>query len=104
MCADQEVRPSHSPAFLQAPRANKQLLVQLIAHDALSALINLSSSTEVATRLSKIDGFLTGLVRMIIASRHRLRCIRLGANLVPTRLTPAVWLHRTRRRSSPIWR
>ncbi|GAA5968374.1 hypothetical protein JCM21900_002394 [Sporobolomyces salmonicolor] len=39
---------------------------ELIAHDALSALINLTSSLTVATRLSKIPGFLTGLVRMII--------------------------------------
>ena len=39
---------------------------ELIAHDALSALINLTSSITNAARLAKIDGFITGLVRMII--------------------------------------
>ncbi|SCZ90269.1 BZ3500_MvSof-1268-A1-R1_Chr1-3g01882 [Microbotryum saponariae] len=39
---------------------------ELIAHDALSVLINLTSSIIVADRLAKIPGFLTGLVRMII--------------------------------------
>ncbi|GJN92101.1 hypothetical protein Rhopal_005130-T1 [Rhodotorula paludigena] len=39
---------------------------ELIAHDALSALINLSSTLEVVTRLHKLPGFVTGLVRMII--------------------------------------
>jgi hypothetical protein len=42
------------------------LLPQLIAHDAISALINLTNSFEVALRLSKIPGFVTGLVRMIV--------------------------------------
>lgn len=41
---------------------------ELIAHDALSALINLTSSISIAARLAKIDGFITGLVRMIIVS------------------------------------
>ncbi|GAA5960012.1 hypothetical protein JCM8115_004498 [Rhodotorula mucilaginosa] len=40
--------------------------IELIAHDALSALINLSNQLEVVQRLDKIPGFLTGLVRMII--------------------------------------
>ncbi|KAM0793364.1 hypothetical protein ACM66B_000819 [Microbotryomycetes sp. NB124-2] len=39
---------------------------EIIAHDALSALINLTSSILVSTRLAKIPGFLAGLVRMII--------------------------------------
>ncbi|SCV68378.1 BQ2448_499 [Microbotryum intermedium] len=39
---------------------------EFIAHDALSALINLTSSILVADRLAKIPGFLTGLVRMVI--------------------------------------
>ncbi|ORY74997.1 hypothetical protein BCR35DRAFT_306395 [Leucosporidium creatinivorum] len=39
---------------------------ELIAHDALSALINLTSSITVAARLAKIEGFITGLVRMIV--------------------------------------
>ncbi|GAA6058510.1 hypothetical protein JCM10212_006949 [Sporobolomyces blumeae] len=42
---------------------------ELIAHDALSALINLTSSLVVVQRLSKIPGFITGLVRMIIDDR-----------------------------------
>lgn len=40
--------------------------IELIAHDALSALINLSNQLEVVQRLDKIPGFLAGLVRMII--------------------------------------
>ncbi|GAA5856291.1 hypothetical protein JCM8547_000856 [Rhodosporidiobolus lusitaniae] len=40
--------------------------IELIAHDALSALINLTNTFEVALRLSKIPGFTTGLVRMIV--------------------------------------
>ncbi|KAK4055296.1 Protein hgh1 [Microbotryomycetes sp. JL201] len=39
---------------------------EIIAHDALSALINLTSSIIVSTRLAKIPGYLAGLVRMII--------------------------------------
>lgn len=41
---------------------------ELIAHDALSALINLTSSITIAARLAKIEGFITGLVRMIVVS------------------------------------
>lgn len=41
---------------------------ELIAHDALSALINLTSSITIAARLAKIEGFITGLVRMILVS------------------------------------
>ncbi|GAA6002814.1 hypothetical protein JCM10207_007695 [Rhodosporidiobolus poonsookiae] len=40
--------------------------IELIAHDALSALINLTNSFEVALRLSKVPGFVVGLVRMIV--------------------------------------
>ncbi|GAA5871941.1 hypothetical protein JCM3774_000735 [Rhodotorula dairenensis] len=40
--------------------------IELIAHDALSALINLSNQLEVVQRLDKIPGYLAGLVRMII--------------------------------------
>ncbi|GAA6036012.1 hypothetical protein JCM8097_005214 [Rhodosporidiobolus ruineniae] len=40
--------------------------IELIAHDALSALINLSNMHEVALRLSKMPGYTTGLVRMIV--------------------------------------
>ncbi|KAI5480019.1 protein Hgh1 [Pseudohyphozyma bogoriensis] len=40
--------------------------IELIAHDALSALINLTNSGVVAARIAKIEGFLTGLVRMIV--------------------------------------
>lgn len=40
--------------------------VQLIAHDALSALINLTNSAIVTNRLADIEGFLAFLVRMII--------------------------------------
>ncbi|POY70380.1 hypothetical protein BMF94_6661 [Rhodotorula taiwanensis] len=40
--------------------------VELIAHDALSALINLSNQLEVVQRLDKYPGYLAGLVRMII--------------------------------------
>ncbi|BGP12445.1 hypothetical protein JCM10213_006989 [Rhodosporidiobolus nylandii] len=50
MCADIEASP----------------LSLLIAHDALSALINLTNSFEVALRLSKVPGYVTGLVRLII--------------------------------------
>ncbi|KAK4050473.1 Protein hgh1 [Microbotryomycetes sp. JL221] len=39
---------------------------EIIAHDALSALINLTSSIIVSTRIAKIPGYLAGLVRMII--------------------------------------
>ena len=39
---------------------------QLIAHDALSALINLTNSALATVRIAKIDGFVAGLVRMII--------------------------------------
>ncbi|GAA5846764.1 hypothetical protein JCM9279_004431 [Rhodotorula babjevae] len=39
---------------------------EIIAHDALSALINLSSTLDVVLRLHKLPGFVTGLVRMII--------------------------------------
>lgn len=41
-------------------------LAQLIAHDAISALINLSSMLEVVQRLHKLPGFVTGLVRLIV--------------------------------------
>ncbi|GAA5981203.1 hypothetical protein JCM10908_004021 [Rhodotorula pacifica] len=40
--------------------------IELIAHDALSALINLSNQLEVVQRLDKLPGYLAGLVRMII--------------------------------------
>ncbi|KAK4702628.1 hypothetical protein P7C70_g3591, partial [Phenoliferia sp. Uapishka_3] len=40
---------------------------ELIAHDALSALINLTNSALATTRIAKIDGFVAGLVRMIIS-------------------------------------
>ncbi|GAA5909228.1 hypothetical protein JCM6882_003772 [Rhodosporidiobolus microsporus] len=40
--------------------------IELIAHDALTALINLTNSFEVALRLSKVPGYTTGLVRMIV--------------------------------------
>ncbi|GAA5828131.1 hypothetical protein JCM11251_002603 [Rhodosporidiobolus azoricus] len=40
--------------------------IELIAHDALTALINLTNSFEVALRLSKVPGYVTGLVRMIV--------------------------------------
>lgn len=43
-------------------------MIQLIAHDALSALINLTNSSIISIRLAKIPGFLDGLVRMIIVS------------------------------------
>ncbi|GAA5844806.1 hypothetical protein JCM3766R1_003322 [Sporobolomyces carnicolor] len=39
---------------------------EIIAHDALSSLINLTSSLVVVQRLAKIPGFITGLVRMIV--------------------------------------
>ncbi|KAJ8297158.1 Protein HGH1 [Rhodotorula toruloides] len=39
---------------------------ELIAHDAISALINLSSMLEVVQRLHKLPGFVTGLVRLIV--------------------------------------
>ncbi|BGP21389.1 hypothetical protein Rt10032_c01g0103 [Rhodotorula toruloides] len=39
---------------------------ELIAHDAVSALINLSSMLEVVQRLHKLPGFVTGLVRLIV--------------------------------------
>ncbi|BGP28547.1 Protein hgh1 [Rhodotorula toruloides] len=42
---------------------------ELIAHDAISALINLSSMLEVAQRLHKLPGFVTGLVRLIVDER-----------------------------------
>lgn len=41
----------------------------LIAHDALSALINLTNSAPVALRLSKLDNFLPGLVNMIVSDK-----------------------------------
>ncbi|BGP52688.1 hypothetical protein JCM8202_004785 [Rhodotorula sphaerocarpa] len=40
--------------------------IELIAHDALSALINLSNQLEVVQRLDKYPGYLSGLVRMIV--------------------------------------
>ncbi|GAA6023679.1 hypothetical protein JCM11491_005270 [Sporobolomyces phaffii] len=39
---------------------------EIIAHDAISSLINLTSSLVVVQRLAKIPGFITGLVRMIV--------------------------------------
>ncbi|KAM0755656.1 DUF383-domain-containing protein [Meredithblackwellia eburnea MCA 4105] len=42
---------------------------ELIAHDALSALINLTNSAIVVDRVSKVPGFLEGLVSMIISEK-----------------------------------
>ena len=46
-------------------------LPQLIAHDALSALINLTNSAVATHRIAQVDGFVAGLVRMIIVSWQR---------------------------------
>ncbi|KAL8276156.1 hypothetical protein RQP46_011450 [Phenoliferia psychrophenolica] len=42
---------------------------ELIAHDALSALINLTNSALATVRIAKIDGFVAGIVRMIISEK-----------------------------------